>query len=513
MTEQAVTEQAVTDEATTADRQRKPPRPGGRRAPRSHSLLLRLLVAYLLPTLVLLGLFGLLARRVAERSLEQSLGRRLTGVAQATAPQLRPEAVSFLAPGDDDSRTARRLRHKLRAIRDQTRVGRIFILDRELRSRVDTKPGVRIGDRYYHAEPDRSELERVFAGGEASSVLFTGDDGRFHKAGYAPLRQRGGRVIAAIGVEGSAEYFRALEELSAYLLLSGAGIAVLVIIISLLLARRITRPLGALADEATRIGAGDLERPVPVPRGRDEVGLLASTMNEMRQALYERDQELQMMLSGIAHEVRNPLGGIALFAGLLREEVADDPDQLEMVERIERELTYLKNVVGEFLDFARRSPPALRPLDLGSLLADAAQLLAADATKAEVTLEVEPPGAPVSVLGDAEQLRRVVLNLTRNALQATPAGGRVSLRTAPSDDGCLAWFEVEDSGAGIPEQIRDKVFAPFFTTREKGTGLGLALSRKVTSEHGGEIELHSGPTGTRIRVILLATSQTAPHCR
>jgi len=474
------------------------------RTPRApSSLLIRLLIAYLLPTLALFALFGWLAHRAAERSLEESLGARLVGVAQVTASQLRPEAVLFLSPGDDDSRTAKRLRHKLEQVRQRTRVARIFLLDRNLRSRSDTDPAVKIGDRHYHAEADRTELRRLFRWGEGvSSVLFSGSRGQLYKTGYAPVLD-GQRAVAAVGVDGSAEYFSVLARLRRALLLGGAGIALLVMLASVLVARRITRPLRALAREAARIGAGDLERPVEA-QSRDEVGLLARTMNEMRQGLHERDTQMQMMLSGIAHEVRNPLGGIELFSGLLREELEEsgDKEKLEHVVRIERELGHLKKVVADFLDYARRSKPTLARVNLAELIADLAELLSKDAAEREVELVAERSG-PVWARCDTDQVRRVLLNLTRNALQATDPGGRVTLSC--EGDAHDARCAVRDTGRGLEPEALEQIFKPFYTTREKGTGLGLAFVKKIVDEHGGTLEVESAPgEGTLFRVTLPA---------
>jgi signal transduction histidine kinase len=482
-----------------------------KRPTRASSLLIRLLVSYLLPTLALFALFGWLAHREAARRLEESLGRRLIGIAQAGAAQLRAASVLFLSPGDDESRTARRLRKRLRELKKRTRVARIFVLDRKLRSRVDTRDGVRIGDRHYQAEADGDELRRLFRwGGEASSVLFAGAGGRFYKTGYAPLRDDG-KTVAAVGVEGSAEYFDVLARLRRVLLLSGAVVALLVMLASLLVARRITRPLRTLAGEAARIGAGDLERPIAV-EGRDEVGLLARTMNEMRQGLHERDTQMQMMLSGIAHEVRNPLGGIELFSGLLREELEGDAEKLEHVGRIDRELTHLKKVVGDFLDYARRAKPTMARVDLGALIGELCQLLAGDAEQRGVTLRHET-GEPVWAGCDIDQIRRVLINLTRNAIQATPPGGEVRLGCGVVDnDDDRVYCEVRDSGSGIAPDVLDKIFKPFFTTRQKGTGLGLALSKKIVDEHRGELSVESEPgQGAAFRVTLPAASQDEDH--
>jgi len=455
----------------------------------------RLLAAYLLPTLLLIGAFAILVERAAEQTLEMSLGRRLVSIAQATTTLLRPDVVEFLAPGDDESRSARRLRLKLTRMLQITGSARIFVLDHELRVKADTHTG-RIGDRHYHAEADRLELRHVFTGQSASSVLFVGAGGAHFKAGYAPL-MREGKVIAAVGVEGSAAFFLIIKRLRVYLLLSAGVVALLLIAVSFLAARRITRPLTQLAEEATRIGAGQLEQPIVV-RSADEVGLLASTMNEMRGALRQREEQMQMMLSGIAHEVRNPLGGISLFAGLLREEVSGNTEQQEMVHRIERELEHLERVVDDFLTYARHGGLQLSPVHLDTLVEEVAEVMCADAQKAHIELKLKTE--PVRALANRESLRRLLLNLVANAIQACDEGGRVTLECA---DAATPTLRVDDNGKGMDEELQAKVFQPFFTTREKGTGLGLAISHKIVTDHGGSLRIESKPgEGTSISVSL-----------
>ena len=208
------------------------------------------------------------------------------------------------------------------------------------------------------------------------------------------------------------------------------------------------------------------------------------------------------MLAGIAHEVRNPLGGMELFTGLLHEELDGDQGRLELLERIERELAYLKKVVEDFLDYARRRTPEMRGVPLSPLLIQAAEILSAEAAERGVDLTLDLPEGDLVVMGDAEQLHRVLLNLGRNALQATGEGKTVILagRAVSDEEACM---EVVDQGPGIPEEKREEIFAPFFTTREKGSGLGLALARKVVMEHGGRVELESAEDqGSTFRVIL-----------
>jgi signal transduction histidine kinase len=258
----------------------------------------------------------------------------------------------------------------------------------------------------------------------------------------------------------------------------------------------VSRPVVRLAEAAARIGRGDLDAPVAVTT-RDEVGFLARTLDDMRAALRARDERLQMMLAGIAHEVRNPLGGLELYAGLLRESLGDRPERLEEVRRIEREVQYLKAVVTEFLAYARRAPPELGPVSVTDLLGEVRDLVAAPG----VSVEVDAPDGRQAVRADAGQLRRALLNLGRNAVAAAarahPAGGgtaRVVLRARAAADGRVR-IEVDDNGAGVEPALREKIFAPFYTTREKGTGLGLAFVREIARDHGSDVRVEDAPGG------------------
>ena len=244
-----------------------------------------------------------------------------------------------------------------------------------------------------------------------------------------------------------------------------------------------------LARAAEKIGRGDLARPVAVET-HDEIGYLAARLDEMRAALQSRDERMQMMLAGIAHEVRNPLGGLEIYAGLLREGLTDQPERLEEVSRIEREIGYLKNVVSDFLEFARRPSPVMESFPVGSLLDEVCEIGRPVGPGPRLRTEFAPD---LVAEGDRGQLRRAVLNLARNAIAAAGTEGEVVLAARRIGDE-IEW-EVRDSGPGVPPEIAEKVFTPFFTTREKGTGLGLAFVREIVRDHGGSVSLDRAPEG------------------
>ena len=471
------------------------------------SLRARLLAAFVLPTLALFGLAGAAGYGLARGLLEDELGRSLAAVAGATASQVSAERLLGISAGDDEAgtRTYRNLHRQLDDARVAAGVRRVFAFDREGRVRVDAGGALPVGAEVPELARDRLELARVFAGTPASSqVLFEGNDGRWYRTGYAPLVQDG-NVIGAIGVEGSAAFFgplRQLVRLYAAWLVS----ALLVLgLVAVLTARTLAAPLNRLVASALRIGGGDLATKVP-PEPTVEIGILARELEEMRRGLEGRDRQLKMMLAGVAHEVRNPIGGIELFAGLLQEELPEG-EAREHVLRIRSETHYLKRIVEDFLAFAREQRVARAPLLPRRLLEAARDLVQADALGKQVAFELAAEEA--ALVGDESLLTSALVNLVKNAVQASPPGQPVSL-SGRAAEGRYA-FEVRDRGAGIPSDALARIFEPFFTTREKGTGLGLPLARKIAQAHDGDVTVESVPGATVFRLHLpLAAAETPP---
>jgi signal transduction histidine kinase len=202
---------------------------------------------------------------------------------------------------------------------------------------------------------------------------------------------------------------------------------------------------------------------------------------------------IETLAAGVAHEVRNPLNSLQINVGILEQELADllpdrDAHAFALLRRIAGEIKRLDDFVSEFLRFAR--PPRLNVehLAVGPLLTDLAAFMAPECSKRRVTLEVDLRGADKAWV-DGFQLKQAVLNLVLNALQATPAGGHVVVRTA--GDRKRLVVAVSDDGEGMGPEVREKAFDPFFSTREEGTGLGLPLVRRIVEQHGGLVEVAS----------------------
>jgi signal transduction histidine kinase len=214
-----------------------------------------------------------------------------------------------------------------------------------------------------------------------------------------------------------------------------------------------------------------------------------------------------MLAAGVAHEVRNPLNSVQINLAILEQELRErlpdrDAHAFEVLRKIAGEIKRLDDFVSEFLRFAR--PPRLNVerLPLQPLIADLGAFIAPECSKKGVTLELDLRGPEFAIL-DGFQLKQAILNLVLNALQATPSGGHVVVRTAGDKSGLVV--AVIDDGEGMSLETREKALTPFFTTREEGTGLGLPLVRRVAEQHGGSVEISSTPgEGTTVTMVFPA---------
>jgi two-component system, NtrC family, sensor histidine kinase HydH len=228
---------------------------------------------------------------------------------------------------------------------------------------------------------------------------------------------------------------------------------------------------------------------------------------QQESARQERFAALGEMAAVLAHEIRNPLGAIKGLAQFLGEKRAADPQQLEMTRTIADEATRLERLVNDLLTYARPRLPNCQPTDLPGVLNEVLRLVGPAANAAGVAYRLDVVGNAFPISADAEQLKQLFGNLVLNAIQAMPAGGRLTLTQRPLDgkSRTLRAVEVvvEDTGSGISEADLSRIFEPFYTTRSKGTGLGLAICTQITAAHGGTIRVaRTGPKGTTILVTL-----------
>ena len=241
---------------------------------------------------------------------------------------------------------------------------------------------------------------------------------------------------------------------------------------------------------------------------------------EERERLRDRLASLGEMAAGIAHELKNPLAGIEVMAGLLRRQVPDSPDAQSLLADIISEAKLANAIVVEMLEFVRPIRLQVEQTDIREVLHQAITLAESKVSRRGIALALDLAATLPLVDGDQHQLCQVFTNLLTNAFEALDGRGRIAIKAvveAVAQDPAFALDEqaptptlivdVSDDGPGVPPELSDRIFDPFFTTKPQGSGLGLPIVRKIVDAHDGRIDLTSTPGhGTRFRVTLPVSS-------
>ena len=236
---------------------------------------------------------------------------------------------------------------------------------------------------------------------------------------------------------------------------------------------------------------------------------LRENVSKMKKA--ERLSAVGQLAASLAHEIRNPLASISGAAGILQRRTARPEYLQDSLEIIQKESQRLNKLLTGFLNFAKPRSPRLQRTDVNELMLSVRSLVSHTAELNSSTLSYKPSARAVEIDCDPEQLKQVLLNLVINAIEASPAGSEIRLRTQIQKD--TTAIEIEDDGNGIPEEAVERIFDPFFTTKPKGTGLGLAISSMIVAQHGGTLSFRGNPNGGTTFRIDLPQNQEARHAR
>ncbi len=373
-----------------------------------------------------------------------------------------------------------------------------------------------------------ADLVASLAGDDVVGVRLVVGDGA--RAVQATERQRvlalkgpDGAVLAAVVIESSDAALRGLMRDLDALTAAGALFAALVsLLLAVLLAPALVRPLRVVAEAADRVAAGDRNVQIDV-RADGELGRLVAAFNRMTAELRTADTQLRRAVRTaawrdiarqMAHEIKNPLTPIRMAVEMLRKARERQlPDFEELFEEETRivldEVERLRRLVEDFSRFARAPKPSPAPLALPEVIAHVTELHAGSTVDVSHVVEGGAQGFPL-LLADRDQVTQVLVNLVANACHAaeeratrTPSKGpaKVVVRLSRAGDG-FARIAVEDNGGGIAPEVMERLFEPYVTNKQGGTGLGLAIAYRIANDHGGTLTAESSPDGTRFTVAL-----------
>ncbi|MGB7845100.1 MAG: ATP-binding protein [Candidatus Acidiferrum sp.] len=277
----------------------------------------------------------------------------------------------------------------------------------------------------------------------------------------------------------------------------------------------IERPLEELMDTIARVRRDDLTARVSFAKRRDDVGELGRRFNEMIERLDENRQEIEQfhkremaraehlatmgeLAAGLAHEIRNPLAGIAGVVDIMGKELPANSPSRAVIGDVHREILHIQAILNDLLSYARPRRPDFHPADLNTTIEQAVLLSRQQVRSKPIQVLFEPNPSLPPVAHDPALIQQVILNLVLNGIQAISGAGQVRIGLIADRE--FVVVQVSDNGRGISSEALPKIFKPFFTTRSEGTGLGLSLANSIVESHGGRIEVSSAPgKGTQFK--------------
>src|SRR6202051_2293047 len=315
-------------------------------------------------------------------------------------------------------------------------------------------------------------------------------------------------------------------ERHAVLIVAGAG-AIAICGVSLgALAYFIQRPMVELQEKIALVSEGNLDVAVSFSRRNDEIGDLGRNFNRMLQQLRESRQEIELLhrtqmsraehlatlgelAAGLAHEIRNPLAGIAGVIEIIGRDLPSNSPARAVVKDVRQEITQINRILTDLLETARPHPPQICLSNLNITVEHAVMLARQQVLSKPIMIELQKEPDLDEVEHDSDQIHQVFLNLLLNAVQAIEGAGLVRVELSSRDD--YASVTVTDTGRGISPQHIANIFRPFYTTKGHGTGLGLSLARRIVEEHHGRIEVSSVVgKGSKFEVLLPFRVPVAP---
>ncbi|HUF93575.1 MAG TPA: ATP-binding protein [Candidatus Limnocylindria bacterium] len=488
-------------------------------------LRLRLILVLLIPLVLVIGVYGYVRVRQEARELLDN-NRRGIGLA-ATALQIAVENAWRDGQFTDITRILAEV------VASQDEIDRIRVFNRNFQP-LFVSNRLRIGD---GDEVPTHMLVRVMNLGGAEGV--------YHDAGaapvlyyFVPVRGNAGEppqaVLEVVQIASAVQdrVWAAQRDVLARLGMLTLSVAALA---GIMLQRQVLHPLGRLMEGIRRLGAGQSGARLPVERN-DELGRVAAAFNEMatrlqaaqRDLVAETERTLELeddvrrmetlavagrLATGFAHEVGTPLNIISGRAEYLLDRLPPDDPSRHDLSAIVAQIDRISGIIAGLLDTVRPQKPDLAAVQLSEVFDRIVPLMAHAARRRDVALEADTVAELPPLLADTNQVQQVLINLILNAIEASPAGGRVEVtaRGEARDGRPGVTIAVTDTGPGVPAELRTAVFTPFFTTkpRGEGTGLGLAICRDIVRDHGGTIEVADHAGGASFVVWLPAVETDA----
>ena len=398
-------------------------------------------------------------------------------VTQMIAKQIEPSYNNLLELGSPTGTTEIYFRNLFKRNLNQQLHSEIFIFNDSLNVVVHSDPRFKFGETEPALLLNKKEIFDLKINSAGASLPFKGDDNSWYLWGFFRLNNN-----HWLAVRESAARFEKLDQLSTLFWLIGLSGFVITILASLFMANSIIKPLNKLIRFSSEIGKSNFKTEVDTVM-HGEIKLLSEAMEKMKNDLAANQKEKENLLAQIAHEIRNPLGGIELLANLVKQNKSVETKDKEYLDSILKEVQGLKRLITSYLNYGRPVPVNPEWVQTEKVFNEIENIFRNQLRERKISFSYN--NNLKKIYFDPIHLRNILLNLIANSIDAVAENGTVFLNSEMNNN---SWqISVKDNGYGIARENLAKIFNPFFTTKKEGTGLGLAISKKLCKENKAEI--------------------------
>jgi signal transduction histidine kinase len=351
---------------------------------------------------------------------------------------------------------------------------KIFIFNHNFFIIIHTDSSVLSGKPEPQLELNRKEIRDLKIGGTITSLPFRGKDNQWYLWAFQRLGSN-----YWLAYQESAQRLKKVEEFSLIFWYVGIAGMFFIFLLGWIIARAITRPIDRLVNFSSEIGKGNFN--ASLPEGiNGEIKILSDAMDNMRRDLIKNQKEKEEILAQIAHEIRNPLGGIELLTNLIKEDIHPQNKNIEYLNNILKEISGLKGLITAYLNYSRPIKAKPECIRLTAIIKEIEKICEKQIKTKKISLNKD---IQIDwIYFDPIHLKQVLINLINNSIDANINRGVIKIQTVKNERSCQ--IKVIDNGSGIPDKNIPFIFKPFYTTKNDGTGLGLSISQKLCQENG-----------------------------
>ena len=458
-----------------------------------YRLYLRTALLMLLITIFSLSVVGYLLFWNVRNILEDQFSNNLITISNYVKDKVDLSLIQFVESLGRENRTYNNYIKVLYTLKKETDLRRIFIFNSDWESIFDTDSTVAYKQKYYDLYLDQSELHQFQDNSSITSDLYEDNFGNLFKRAYVKIIFK--NISYFIGIEATNDSMIEWKKIRSYYITLSGLIVMFSFAASYFFSKSISVPMRKLVDLTKENQKGNLKKKININM-KDEVGILAQNMEKMRKSILRKDQQQKVVLAGIAHEVRNPLGGIEMFAGIIASETENIKIK-QQTQKILKESKQIQKILKEFNEFGKPKSPEYEGCDLIQFIHETRELLSMDLEAKNISVNLISKDSIFIVSFDPGHLRQILLNLVKNSIQFSPKGGRINIEVV---NGEKTYIDLKDEGPGIPYEKAELIYEPFYSSEEGHAGLGLAIVKNLMEENGSYIQLLKSYSGDRFRL-------------